>query len=235
MEQDELHLCAQLCKRCYKSKDSTLVNKNAKCYIVNQNGTLYIACCGTDEPVDFLSNLDISLIPFFYGGQVHEGFQYYSNLLREKVLKIVKGFKGDRIVFTGHSLGSSVLLIAIECKKLFSYKNINYVSFGSPMIGDTDFVNTCETILDSCVRVYDENDPVCILPPIGLGYCHLKNTFCISEKNNKSKLQRLLEFLRKRNKFREHKIDHYIWALSGSGSASALLRVFLHGSFMRSQ
>jgi hypothetical protein len=80
MEQDELCLCAQLCKRCYKSKKSILQKKNAKCYIINQNNTLYIAWCGTDEPVDFLSNLDISLIPFFYGGQVHEGFLYYSFL-----------------------------------------------------------------------------------------------------------------------------------------------------------
>jgi hypothetical protein len=237
MEQDELHLCAQLCKRCYKSKDSTLVNKNAKCYIINQNNTLYIAWCGTDEPRDFLSNLDISLVPFFNGGHVHQGFLVYSDLLREKVLKIVKGFKGgDRIVFTGHSLGSCVLLIAIECKKMYPCKNINYVSFGSPMIGDTDFVNTCESVLDSCTRVYDENDPVCILPSAALGYCHLKNTLCISGKNNKNKFKRLLDFLRKKDKFKEHKIDHYIGAFAGPGSASAsaLLGVFLRGSFMRS-
>ena len=212
---EELCLCAKLCKTCYKSKESTLQNKNAKCYIINENNTLYIAWCGTDEPVDFLSNLDISLTPFFYGGQVHEGFLKYSMLLRDQVLKIVQGFKGDRIVFTGHSLGSSVLFIAIECKRLYSYKNINYVSFGSPMIGDTDFVDTCESILDSCIRVYDKNDPVCILPSSVLGYCHLKNTFCIS-KDNKSKFERLLEFLRKKDKFKDHKIDHYIRAFSTS-------------------
>jgi hypothetical protein len=101
------------------------------------------------------------------------------------------------------------------------------------MIGDNDFVNTCESILDSCIRVYDENDPVCILPSKVFGYCHLKNTFCISEKNNKSKFQRFLGFLRKKDKFKEHKIDHYIWALGGSGLE--VLKAFLHGSFMRSQ
>ena len=76
--------------------------------------------------------------------------------------------EGDKhIYFIGYSLGSSILLSALEIKLLLNEKdnvNINTLTFGSPKLGDKYFMKFFNETVTNSLRIYDNNDIICEYP-----------------------------------------------------------------------
>ena len=67
---------------------------------------------------------------------------------------------------TGHSLGGAVAtLSAIQIAKFVSKERIVFMNYGSPRVGNQNFVNYFMSIIPNGIRVVNYKDPVPHLPP----------------------------------------------------------------------
>jgi hypothetical protein len=134
-------------------------------------GQSFLVFRGTeaDDPTDLVTDLEflpVQQAPF--PGRVHAGFaRSFLGLLPE-----LKAFLDDApaappLVLTGHSLGAALATLAASV-----IPGCRLVTFGSPRVGDADFVKGCrpahvERYVDCC-------DVVTAVPPEDLlGYAHL--------------------------------------------------------------
>ena len=67
---------------------------------------------GTQQPKDWLTNLNIDTIPIYgsTGGEIgvmHEGFHKAYKSVEDEIYKQLGNFEGKPIYFTGHSLGGA--------------------------------------------------------------------------------------------------------------------------------
>jgi hypothetical protein len=140
------------------------------CFLAKRPKELAVlAIRGTDadDPTDLGNDADIVLTPWERGGRVHHGFATALNMVRPDVENALRCIE-DRVLFTGHSLGAAmVTLLASARKPDFLY------TFGSPKVGDSDFVDTLNAV-PNC-RYVDCCDLVARMPPDILGYAHLRN------------------------------------------------------------
>ncbi len=110
---------------------------------------------GTDDATDVLSDLRALLTPEG-DGRAHQGFQDALNLVWTEFAALI----GKRDCwFTGHSLGAALATVAAvrhhrRVRGLYTY--------GSPRVGDADFVASCDF---PAFRVVNNNDLVTRLPP----------------------------------------------------------------------
>ena len=108
--------------------------------------TIYIALRGSHSKQNWKDDLDIRLIDYNHCSncEVHEGFYNYAmsvyNETKESIDRLKLLYSSFDIVFTGHSLGSSVTLIALEL--YFQNHNSTVVTFGSPRLGNKEFATT---------------------------------------------------------------------------------------------
>jgi hypothetical protein len=72
------------------------------------------------------------------------------------------------LYFTGHSLGGALATLATT-----RYRPTALYTFGSPRVGDIDFVHSLDTLSNIIHRIVDDKDIVCTLPPEILGYRHV--------------------------------------------------------------
>jgi len=199
-------LCANLCILSYQKKiehlkdivETDILNveefecSNAKGIGMETKDVLYICWTGTNDIMDVYDDAQFIVKEAFICnvtncGNVHKGFYNYYKDLRDKVNTIIKTYVdngGLRIIFTGHSLGSCIVMIALECALCYPTINITCITFGSPRIGDKKFVDMFNSKVVHSFRVIDEED---IVPkvPYGVGYIHV---------NNEIKLQTTTQF-----------------------------------------
>src|SRR5712691_7142666 len=124
-----------------------------------------------DDPTDLGTDADVILAPWEKGGQVHQGFKNALGEVRHGVEKALQGI-ACRVVFAGHSLGAALATLLASARK----PDALYL-FGSPRVGDEDFVATVEGV-ESC-RYVDCRDLVTRVPPKILGYAHLGEPYYI--------------------------------------------------------
>lgn len=131
---------------------------------------LIIAFRGTSSRDDVLTDLNISREKLPLMGmdkllwpQVHSGFatQFFSvNKHLEDSIK-----DSDDIIFCGHSLGGALATIgSLYYKFQYPEKNISCVTFGSPRVGDDQFVFYFNERIKNSLRYVNDNDPVPCLP-----------------------------------------------------------------------
>lgn len=129
----------------------------------------YLAFRGTEPRAlkDLLS--DAKAVPLKWQGQgkVHWGFR---DALPEPTWSEILGWadqhKARQIWLTGHSLGAA---LATLCAARIPRANL--VNFGSPSVGDQDFVDSLAN--RTVARYVDCSDLVARVPPAKLGYRHL--------------------------------------------------------------
>lgn len=123
---------------------------------------------GTQEPVDWLTNLNSEMVPFREGiGIVHAGFYKAFLSVKEIVDHVVHGRKLDKpIIICGHSLGGAISnLVAAYLRKL-GHSNIMMYTFGSPLVGDSDFAYHFTKVQPiSAFRFVHNQDLVPMVPP----------------------------------------------------------------------
>ncbi len=125
-----------------------------------------------DDPTDLGDDFDALPETWRTQGKVHTGF---ANALLEiwdggeGVEAALKQIDGYRLLFTGHSLGAAMATLAASLRLPKSL-----YTFGSPRVGDADFVAGLEKSQLDNHRYVDCCDIVARLPPDKLlGYAHI--------------------------------------------------------------
>jgi hypothetical protein len=223
------------------NKDGTTLKRDAQGYIFICEKTIFVTFRGSNSNSDVLTNLKFIKEDFNFKSKekVHTGFfeQFYSikNQMNQ-ILYAIDFSKFDKIIFTGHSLGSALATItslsyALEYPLIKN--NIYCITFGSPRVGNTKFVDLFNKCLnnDNVFRFSNWNDPVTSVPPVLFSFRHtcdpiylLENRQVIPKKytsygpNPKHFFQRISEisvkiifaiFMRVRSPIASHSIDVY--------------------------
>jgi len=127
-----------------------------------KDNTMFIAFQGSADYRDVLSDLDAFMVSLD-GAKVHFGFykqykrieSYIDNLVNPNIDKPVStdqtnlnsSFESDkksaqRVIFSGQSLGGAIAIIASYIiKKKYPKLEISTVTFGTPKVGNQEFVN----------------------------------------------------------------------------------------------
>ncbi|KAH8828777.1 alpha/beta-hydrolase [Flagelloscypha sp. PMI_526] len=152
--------------------------------------TIVVAHEGTnpDDLISVFNDLEVILVPLKTdqfplfansGAEVHNGFQdsFYGGA--RDILRTVQDAliskNSNKVLLTGHSLGGAVAVMdAIMLKQfLDSSIDIKTITFGTPRIGNQEWADLVDQILDTThIFITNKNDPVPQLPPETLGYRH---------------------------------------------------------------
>ena len=129
---------------------------------------LVLACRGTSSYQDAMVDVSLQLVPFVFadgkpktGVSVHRGFYGQFKGIMPQVDKLYRGHLagGGTLMCNGHSLGSSVAaLVALYYGQLHPGK-VSYVGFGTPRVGNGEFVKLFNSVVKSPVRVANGRDP----------------------------------------------------------------------------
>ncbi len=121
---------------------------------------------------NWLFNLSTALSPWPSGGYVHKGFKLVLMEAWEEIQQQLKGLS-EPLYYTGHSLGGALAVLAA------SLTNPEAVySFGSPRMGNSDFVNSTKHL--NIYRVVNPRDIVACVPPIP-GILHAGEPHCLPD------------------------------------------------------
>ena len=197
-------------------------------YLSLKQKKIYIVFRGSESKYDWFYNLHIKKINLFDNVYVHSG--YYKllmidntfNIIKQIIIELSEIYINYEICLTGHSCGSGLATLStfLLSRELPNYKFSNY-TFGSPRIGNYDFVDTFESSNCKCFTIINNSDMVARIP--SLGYYNMKNLIFIDEKNKKiqfktikpiknwlyNSVENLLDLLYNFS-FYDHKMSNYI-------------------------
>jgi hypothetical protein len=195
-------------------------------------GVLAFRGTEADDPTDLFTDGKFLQIPWFVDGaprgSVHGGFARALGHVWSDVAESLNGI-AKPLVFTGHSLGAALATLAAS-----SHRPARLYTFGSPRVGDPDFVRGLEPVAHE--RYVDCCDIVTRVPPEGSVpvYQHAGTLMYIDSAGaitatpppdkveadrRQASLQYLAElgFLAGRVPMREladHALINYVWALA---------------------
>lgn len=145
--------------------------EDAQAYVWRKDDVLWVVFRGSSNVEDMLASIDVRVA---YGGMedvyLHRGFyeqfQSVESVLAEWLDRHVQdGVK--TIVFTGHSLGSSLAQIAAAwygARAVNPALRIVCHTFGCPRTGNTGFVEWFEKHVSEHIRIVNTQDPVPMIP-----------------------------------------------------------------------
>lgn len=157
-------------------------------------GALFVAFRGSSNIHNWLDNIQFSHIQPYVDKSisVEKGFYTLFNTLRPDVYDIIKPlsdyYETRNIIVTGHSLGGALATLFTFDNYLsefpYSYNIHSLVTFGSPRVGNHEFVNKFATFNVYSRRVTHYRDIVPHVPENMLGYYHIPNEIWYNEHNN---------------------------------------------------
>ena len=140
---------------------------NAQAYLLKNNGTITVLSFrGTEvtEKSDVLADLKSGKNLEACGGKVHVGFKGEINKLWPALEKATSNI--DKLYVTGHSLGAAMATIAAG---RMQSKVLALVTFGSPRVGNKQYVNSLTV---THYRVQNNCDDVTKVPFKLMGFAH---------------------------------------------------------------
>ncbi len=151
-----------------------------------------LAFRGTNQPKNWLRNIDALLEQFDNYGKVHSGFLAAFDLCWQHLRRHMPTYK--QLICCGHSLGGAMASIAaLTCKANALF------TFGSPRVGDETFSQQFEHIFH--LRCCNRDDIVTHLPPSKdrFIYKHIGEALWLGTEE------------RKRDRFKERLKDPTLW------------------------
>jgi len=166
-----------------------VADTQAYVWFVKDKRTAYVFFRGTSSLRDAISDIDVryDIIDLDENNtniRVHNGFYDQLMAVYEDLVRDLKSRNGDfdRIYVGGHSLGSGLSVIAVaKFVKDFPTKELHCHTFGSPRVGNTEFVNWFNKNVKNNWRIFNEQDPVPMVPA-SFRFTHVDNGLCIDEK-----------------------------------------------------
>ena len=140
---------------------------NAQAYLLKNNDGIHVLSFrGTEvtEPSDILADLKAGKNIEPVGGKIHVGFKGEINKLWPTIQKSVANI--DSLYVTGHSLGAAMATIAAG---RMQSKVLALVTFGSPRVGNKQYVNSLTV---THYRVQNNCDDVTKVPFKLMGFAH---------------------------------------------------------------
>ena len=182
MNKDEALLCAKISQSAYGKGynigpfqlagrfDNTTTDTQG--LFGNTNDTLILAFRGSEETgiTDWITDLKFLSADYPYGGgsdiAVHAGFIEAYQSIRESIFKVAKDTPHKKIICTGHSLGSALAtLCALDLACNLSGKQISSYTYGSPKVGDPNFVKFYNQKVPHSYRFVNGPDIIPMVPP----------------------------------------------------------------------
>jgi len=209
--------------------------EDTQLYICKSAGKVVVAFRGTLNARDAMNALDVKLcgvrIDDFgkwvmtkdaseINMRIHTGFLKQYLAVRKKLFEALHEHKGDDIIVTGHSLGGALATLAALDLKSKKY-NIHTVTFGAPRVGDFQFAEHFQKIVnsDKTFRIFKDKDPI---PQIFISpqYFHVGKSLLLDDQSNLRHISNDLEYTLRpflvfgtlhTNQFIiEHSLDTYI-------------------------
>jgi triacylglycerol lipase len=142
-------------------------HKGAQAYLLANDLERVLTFRGTEvtQPSDVLADLEAAMDPSESGGRVHQGFKGELDKLWNSIVEELDK-ENKTLYITGHSLGAAMATVATS---RLQHKTATLVTFGSPRVGNKEFV---DTLLTAHYRVQNNNDDVTKVPLLLMGYRH---------------------------------------------------------------
>lgn len=191
MDIKEALLCAKICRLTYvdqyefKNFQLTARFENEGTNTQGLFGLAYnrdavIAFRGSEETsiADWITDLKFVKQEYPYAGtekkniKVHHGFMEAYRSVRDTILAEAKKTKCQRIIFTGHSLGAALaMLAALDVDYNVSGKEYVCYTFGAPKVGNDAFAKSYNKRVPETFRVVNIGDYIADLPPGSFEHC----------------------------------------------------------------
>lgn len=193
-----------------------------------QDKTLHIVFRGTESKDDVKIDIDELRSPLFPDNpsiKVHSGFLKQFRSIKTALIDEISAQNEfiDIVHFSGHSLGAALATLAAGFfgPVIHSIMGLRVIchSFGSPRVGNKDFVEWWTGKVDESMRILNCKDPVPLLPVNGF-YTHINGGLEINDRLEVKKLGKDLPWYLRllylpfeiyyRNPIQNHKCDLYI-------------------------
>ena len=135
-------------------------------FVVSSEDVTVIAFRGTDDPADWLANLNVLSVATPHG-EMHKGFADAYRTLKAPILDSLRENPPKRLWVTGHSLGGALAVVCaydlIDNEKM-SLDGV--ITFGQPMIARKELADYLDTLLlGRFAHVVNDADIVPRIPP----------------------------------------------------------------------
>lgn len=141
--------------------------RGAQGYLLTDGTKHALSFRGTEikQKSDILADLKAGKNHEGLRGKVHVGFKHETDKLWPEVIDIVSKTPGT-LYITGHSLGAAIATIMAS---RLQFKTEKLITFGSPRVGDSVFVENLEV---DHLRVQNNNDAVTRVPLEKMHFAH---------------------------------------------------------------
>lgn len=168
------------------------IDKNNMRSIVGYNkeyNSTFVAYRGSENIVNWINNIRIKFTyPYssYPEAGISSGFYQSFQVIYQDVINAIietsYKYKTNNVMITGHSLGGISTLLAVDLKLNYPRYEINsLVTFGSPRIGNPDFVEMFKKLQIKSYRVTHYYDIVPHLPQERFGYKHIPSEIWYNE------------------------------------------------------
>lgn len=142
----------------------------AQAYMLANDTLVTLVFRGTEpgEPSDLIADAKTWKSKSKVAGKVHDGFYDEIEKLWSSIEEFIYKHKSKECTITGHSLGAAMATIC-AARLQDDFKNISLYTYGSPRVGNKDFIKTLKF---KHHRWVNNNDTVTRVPPAFLGFRH---------------------------------------------------------------
>ena len=182
--------------------------EDAQCMVSKYEDGCCMVFRGTTNTKDWMTNLNAILTPLMlteklYKGEprVHAGFLKQYSSLQLSLISHANAYMRDNSVkessktfyYFGHSLGGALATLSAAMLGAL-YPNARHVciTFGSPRVGDSEFVKFFRENVDESVRCVNQEDPVPFVPTA----CRFEHVYGISYIDKNEEIQKEITEMR---------------------------------------
>jgi alpha/beta superfamily hydrolase len=161
---------------------------------------------GTEQNIkDFVTDLTLGRLRHEDGKiDTHAGFTRALDSVWEEIERALKHIQIP-VFFTGHSLGAALATLAAA-----RITPTSLYTFGSPRVGDDEFVAMLKHMSPSIHRVVHGEDIVATVPPEKLGFRHVGQLQMLKARSSRRWLNWLLAWLRPPKPLSDHAPINYV-------------------------
>jgi len=154
--------------------------------------TLFTAFRGSSNLHNWIENIQIHKISPYNDTsiEIEKGFYKAYNYIKPEIMNnlssLKKKYNTDKLLITGHSSGAAMATImTYDILKLYSdYKIAFLFNFGSPRVGNKEFVKDFNNYNITSYRVTHYYDMVPHVPEEFFGYYHISNEIWYNRENS---------------------------------------------------